>query len=101
MGKRLLVVRKNERSHSDHQSLNVEGRLGHRWIFVDDFIGGGTTRSRVIHQVTVVARSHRYDTEYVGSYLYSGTWDDERCRHGGWFDARPMTTISARVTPTF
>jgi adenine/guanine phosphoribosyltransferase-like PRPP-binding protein len=68
LNKYALIVRKpNDGSHS---LLPAEGKLGQRWLFVDDFIFTGTTRTRVINAVTELAAKRDYKTEYVGAYLY-------------------------------
>lgn len=68
LDKYALIVRKpNDGSHS---RLPAEGKLGERWLFVDDFIYTGTTRTRVIDAVTELAAKRDYKTEYVGAYLY-------------------------------
>lgn len=65
MSRNFLIVRKpNEYSHSWSE---VEGTFGHRWVFLDDFISGGTTfhacRDAVERYVTV-------PHSLVGVYLY-------------------------------
>jgi len=63
-GKYFAIVRKDEARHSD---LEIEGQIGHKWIFVDDFIGSGATRGRVKCAVNGVTGNPDL---YVGSYLY-------------------------------
>jgi adenine/guanine phosphoribosyltransferase-like PRPP-binding protein len=58
------VVRKEGvQSHSDAQ---VEGCIGARWLFIDDFIGSGATFRRVRKHVSGVAPG----AKFVGSWLY-------------------------------
>ena len=56
------IVRKNDGSHSSSQ---IEGNIGQRWIFVDDFIYSGKTLNRVQSVVTVYCTAR-----YVGTYEY-------------------------------
>lgn len=63
-GKYFAIVRKDERRHSD---LDVEGVIGHKWIFVDDLISLGATRKRVKAAVRGVTG---VDDIYAGTYLY-------------------------------
>jgi adenine/guanine phosphoribosyltransferase-like PRPP-binding protein len=81
LGLNWLVVRKdNDGSHSD---LPVEGTLGRRWLFVDDFVSTGATFKRV-HSVIEAVTAHRqrynietheyendpWDTRLVGIWEY-------------------------------
>ena len=61
------VVRKESTPHS---SVMIEGSIGYRWLFVDDFISSGATRRRVMDQVAW----HVPRTTFAGSYLYE--WSD-------------------------
>lgn len=63
-GKYFAIVRKDEQRHSD---MEVEGRIGHKWIFVDDFISTGATRRTVKSAVKSVTNN---DDIYVGTYVY-------------------------------
>ncbi len=38
-------------NESGHSTEDVEGTLGRRWVFVDDFVSSGATLQRVIHAV--------------------------------------------------
>lgn len=63
-----LIVRKpKDGSHSWHPFI---GKLGRRWIFVDDFIDSGATRKRVLAAIQKEAESFDFKTTYVGDYLY-------------------------------
>lgn len=63
LGKNLLAVRKPR--ESIHSNNRLQGTLGERWVFLDDFIGGGATFERVWDAV------NGYDTQFVGACLYS------------------------------
>lgn len=80
LGKAYAIVRKaNDGSHTGNQ---IEGRIGNRWIFVDEFVASGHTRKVTIEAVQkyVVDFNHvtmhylpgrpHLKTQYVGSYLY-------------------------------
>jgi len=66
----LAVVRKHD-DRSTHSCLRVEGVVGKRWVFVDDFIATGSTWRRVLQEVDeVVNRIYQRSTTFVGAYLY-------------------------------
>src|SRR6266404_718779 len=69
MGKNLVVVRKA--TENSHSSNLIEGKLGKRWIFIDDFIASGATLSRCKDAVRATALGYAFDTQYVGAYLYA------------------------------
>ncbi|WP_158881951.1 hypothetical protein [Amycolatopsis anabasis] len=69
LGKHWAIVRKpNDGSHSNKP---LEGTVGDRWVFVDDFVESGATRNRVIDVIEDAQEHYRFETEHVGSYLYS------------------------------
>ena len=47
----------------------VAGRMGERWVFVDDLVSTGKTRARVRHEIHYAMR-HKHDVTWVGTYLY-------------------------------
>lgn len=71
VGKSWLLVRKEgDYSHSAHQ---VEGSIGKRWLFVDDFIDSGETFGRCIDAIAgECSRRHHGERmpELVGAFLY-------------------------------
>lgn len=70
LGKNFLLIRKdNDDSH--HGSGKLIGILGKRWIFVDDFVSGGTTRNRVFEKIEAAAYGAGHTTENVGAFLYA------------------------------
>jgi len=69
LGKHYLIVRKpNDGTHSYYP---VEGRLGKRWVFVDDLVGTGETFSRVWDTIHDLIEDRSFATEYVGAMLYT------------------------------
>ena len=63
-----LAVRKPlDSSHSD--SL-LEGTLGARWVFVDDFISSGSTLVRVQAAIDAAASEAHFVTVCVGAWCY-------------------------------
>lgn len=69
LGKNYLVVRKaNDGSHS---SAPVEGKLGKRWLFVDDLVSSGATFGRVWDVLAGLQADRQFTTEFVGVFLYS------------------------------
>lgn len=71
MGKNLVIVRKE--NVDTHAYRPIEGKLGHRWLFVDDLVCTGATLRRVVKAVDTLTFNLSFDwkTEYVGTYLYS------------------------------
>jgi hypothetical protein len=71
--KHLVVVRKADDKHN-HSWGHIEGHMGHRWIFVDDLVSSGDTRSRVHREIEQVHDQldtfYDWPTEYVGEYMY-------------------------------
>lgn len=77
LGVNFLLVRKP--GDNSHHTGRLVGKLGHRWIFVDDFVSSGETRARVQKAVSQANVS----TTYVGDYLYVKGLDgfEPACRH--------------------
>lgn len=72
--KDFVLVRK-ESDDSHHGRGRLMGRLGKRWIFVDDFVGSGATRRYAIDKIND-ARFNTFspepiETTFVGTYLYA------------------------------
>lgn len=63
---KLFAVLRKEDAHS-HSSRVFEGRIGTRWLFVDDFISSGKTKRRVLEKM----KYHHPDVKYVGTWTYS------------------------------
>jgi adenine/guanine phosphoribosyltransferase-like PRPP-binding protein len=79
LGKYWAIVRKP--GESTHSWRTVEGKIGNRWIFVDDMVASGKTRDRVIEAVENITSKEKYATQYLGTFLYhespywiSATW---------------------------
>ncbi|QNJ57092.1 phosphoribosyl transferase [Gordonia phage Rabbitrun] len=90
-GKRMLVLRKP--GVSAHSTSHT-GSLGRSWVFVDDFIGGGSTFENVRAQVEDLARRHKFTTSFVGAFLYGYYPNYEQIAHGAK-DHRAATFLSA------
>lgn len=60
--KQFAIVRKGEPNHS---YIDVEGKIGHKWVFVDDLISMGTTVRRVFYAINdnVAKRNTPYDMD--------------------------------------
>lgn len=76
MGKNFVLIRKETDSDNHHGPGRLIGNLGERWIFVDDFISSGATRSRVMvkiaHALVEGGRLHPgAETTMVGQYMYA------------------------------
>lgn len=65
------VVRKD--NDGSHSWSKIEGAIGERWVFVDDFIETGDTISRVVRTVTKELHKAGCASEFVGAYLYQET----------------------------
>lgn len=75
LSKEFLIIRKpKDVSHSGE--MIGAGRLGEKWLFVDDFISTGTTLHRVKDAVDTIVKQHdsrnlnKFATTYIGSYEY-------------------------------
>jgi len=66
--KNYAIVRKGR--DGTHSRNKIEGRIGERWVFVDDLISTGNTRSRVKAAVKKECKDEGHETTYVGSYFY-------------------------------
>lgn len=86
MNKDFVLIRK-ETDDSHHGQGMLVGQLGERWVFVDDFVSSGRTRSRVIEKIDGALTAGAQPAEMVGQYLYqnemgfepySPTWAPEK-----------------------
>lgn len=68
MDKSFLLVRKDQ-DDSHHGGGRLVGRLGLRWVFVDDFVSTGRTRTRVMTKISA-ADTRSFRPRMVGQYLY-------------------------------
>jgi adenine/guanine phosphoribosyltransferase-like PRPP-binding protein len=76
--KHFAVVRKPK--DGSHSGSVLEGYLGQRWVFVDDFISTGATIAethKIVHQY---ARARRHSIQFGGAYLYEKTCGSWRSR---------------------
>lgn len=67
LGKKFVLIRKDT-DDSHHGRGRLLGDLGEKWIFVDDFVSSGSTRTKVIEKVE--ANTVEVETEMVGQYMY-------------------------------
>jgi adenine/guanine phosphoribosyltransferase-like PRPP-binding protein len=71
--KHWAIVRKEA---SPHTSKMVEGEIGDRWLFVDDFVSSGATLRRVqaavadLRQWDVYGAQRPLSTVFVGTFQY-------------------------------
>lgn len=72
-----VAVRKN--TEGSHSTSKLEGHLGRRWLFVDDFISSGTTFAKVHKAVRTEAAQRGFRTECVGAFQYEKWLED--CRY--------------------
>lgn len=71
MDKTFVLVRKDS-DDSHHGPGRLLGEIGERWLFVDDFISSGSTRSYVLRKIYHADP----DTRCVGQYMYRPSYDD-------------------------
>lgn len=63
------IVRKD--MENTHGSERIEGNIGKRWLFVDDFMASGQTGCNVMRHVREFCSDTGWRTELVGAYMYS------------------------------
>lgn len=73
MGKSLVVIRKPGAQCHDWE--NFYGEIGSRWLFLDDLVETGDTRTRVIKDMSKIIRDHEISTVYVGQYEYANRYN--------------------------
>lgn len=64
MHKDFAILRKE--NDNSHMGAGLEGFVGDRWLFVDEFISTGETLRRVVKFMSY----HHPRSEFVGAYLY-------------------------------
>lgn len=80
LGKHYLVVRKE--NDNTHSFQSVEGWLGKKWLFVDDFVDSGRTLARVYDKLHML--DDEFDSEFAGVYEYkSGEFNVPTGKQGG------------------
>lgn len=77
MGKNFVLIRK-ETDDSHHGPGLLLGELGERWIFVDDLVATGRTRTRVLEKVREAAQLAGEQSECIGQYMYGRGRFEER-----------------------
>lgn len=65
LGKSFAIVRKKD-DKSTHSGTKVEGIVGERWVFADDFISSSATFKRVLKMMM----ENRPNAKFVGAYEY-------------------------------
>lgn len=82
MHKNMFIVRKYAEQQNAHTDLAWVGRLGRRWVFVDDFISTGDTLRQVRESVRAAVwrycnsfsrRPGDFDSTLVGTFTYAPT----------------------------
>lgn len=76
LGKNYVLIRKDT-DDSHHGAGRMLGTLGKRWLFVDDFVSSGSTRTRVLERIENTMLDRDFTSTYVGDYLYA-CYDTER-----------------------
>lgn len=71
MHKHFALIRKDR--DGSHSGSPFVGNIGHRFIFVDDFISTGATFWRVIDRMDRIANDYERHVEYVGTYTYQNS----------------------------
>jgi orotate phosphoribosyltransferase len=74
LNKHLLIVRKPDDT-GNHSGNKVEGRIGQKWVFVDDMISSGATLQRVQEVVSGLEGAPQYVASYTyGAYRGEPLW---------------------------
>lgn len=69
------IVRKP--TDSSHSTLLGEGRMGRKWLFVDDLISSGTTLHHTTLAIEELCKRMNWQTEFAGAYLFGEFLDSE------------------------
>ena len=83
MDKKFVLIRKED-DDSHHGGGKLVGQLGERWIFVDDFVSSGRTRTRVVAKIAeaVADEVRPITTTFVGQYMYQNVTGFEPFERG-------------------
>ncbi len=75
--KNWLIIRKD--NDGSHSSKKVEGTLGERWMFIDDLVSSGHTRTICFEAVDDLCRSSNFASAFVGTWTYTNDayYDEE------------------------
>jgi adenine/guanine phosphoribosyltransferase-like PRPP-binding protein len=98
LGKPFLYVRKED--EIGHSNRRVEGTLGKRWVFVDDFVSSGATLQRAIDEVRKVSSA----TTLIGVAQYMAL-PAQKARYTSrqslrrWIQAGVITRVNANTIP--
>lgn len=87
MRKQFLIVRKD--GDGSHSTCRVEGRLGSRWVMVDDLVCTGDTAKAIGNRVAELCRKHAHTTEFMGCLLYDGSGCFRPAEDMQWVVPRP------------
>lgn len=73
LGVNLIVIRKESDEYNSHAQDNIEGVVGTRLLFIDDFISTGNTLKYVIEKLKEYIKNSDNNTnrKFVGFALYS------------------------------
>jgi orotate phosphoribosyltransferase len=72
LGKNWALVRKESPYRGTHSGFKVEGTIGKRWLFVDDMVATGTTRTKVKDAVQDHLMIFNHTAHYAGTWSYNG-----------------------------
>lgn len=65
-----FACRKGEESHHNRELPEGGGRIGRKWILIDDAIVTGSTIKKVQSIIETVANRYNFETEFMGTYFY-------------------------------
>lgn len=71
--KKFAIVRKTD--EDSHSSMEVEGYVGRRWVFVDDFIRFGTTLTVTKRAIDSQCETFKWNSVLVGAFLYDSKYE--------------------------
>lgn len=97
LSKKFAIVRKPD-DQSNHSGARVEGTVGDRFVFADDFICSGETMRRVLEEM-----HERYpNCEFVGVYQYQReefmNVDETTYQYGNWVKELAMGPVLGPLT---
>lgn len=92
-----FACRKGEEIHHNSELPEGGGRIGKRWILIDDAKVTGNTIKRVRGIIADVVQRYNFDTEYVGTYSYNSYCNTPGSFEGPEDNAQPHSVKAIKV----
>jgi hypothetical protein len=96
-----FACRKGEESHHNSNLPEGGGRIGKRWLMIDDGKVTGATIAKVRTIVDTVAERFAFSTEYVGCYSYNSYSNSPGFFEGPGENDYPQSLQRFRVDGTY